>query len=284
MRSILAGLFLLIGLTLAYIVEVDDRDFEDVVFGQPGKYSFVYFYSPGCIHCQNLDPQFEPLGNLFHETNLQIVKVNGKANSRLRSKFQLIGFPTLKLFSFEGDDIGAYTGLRTTHKMVEYLRDATGVQPRYPPRSVVDVSSSNIDQTIHKHTDKDVVLAFAAPWIDGWDDPHSSYYERLAQYYSDKVKDGTIFGLVDISKAENNQLISRFQVTKYPTVFHFPKDRSDNENIFKLDHDVGPEEIVSLLMGTDSGQTSFVVGGSGIDYTEESDLEDDTIDIQFRDL
>ncbi|KAH3675623.1 hypothetical protein OGATHE_001513, partial [Ogataea polymorpha] len=47
---------------------------------------------------------------------------------------------------------------------------------------------------------------------------------------------------------------------------------------------VGPEEIVSLLMGTDSGQTSFVVGGSGIDYTEESDLEDDTIDIQFRDL
>ncbi|KAG7813423.1 hypothetical protein KL921_000969 [Ogataea angusta] len=284
MRTLLHGLLFLCGVALASLVEVDDSNFESLVFGQPGKYSFVYFYAPGCKHCLDLEPHFEPLVDLYEGTNLQIFKINGRTNKRVRDKYQLFGYPTLKLFSSQGDDIGAYTGIRTTAKMIEYLQGATGIHPIYPPKTVVEVSPENIDQELFEKLQNDVLLVFYAPWAERWDNAHNSFYERLAQYYKNEVKDGTLFRAVDVSKAENNVLLARFKVTKYPTLFYFPKNREHNEKPFRLDHDVGPEEIVEMLMGSDVGQTEFSLVNS-LESTEvEEDIEDDDVNAQYRDL
>ncbi|KAG7903266.1 hypothetical protein KL935_000798 [Ogataea polymorpha] len=284
MRSLIHGLLFLCGVALASLVEVDDSNFENLVFGQPGKYSFVYFYAPGCKHCLELEPHFEPLVDLYEGTKLQIFKINGRTNKRIRDKYQLFGYPTLKLFSSQGDDIGAYTGIRTTAKMIEYLEDATGIHPIYPPRTVVEVSPENIEQEVFEKLQNDVMLVFYAPWVERWDNAHNSFYERLAQYYENEVKDGTLFRAVDVSKAENNALLAQFKVAKYPTLFYFPKNRQDSNSPFRLDHNVGPEEIVEILMGSDTGQRQFTLVNS-LDFTEvEENTRNDEVDVQYRDL
>ncbi|GME81496.1 unnamed protein product [Ambrosiozyma monospora] len=242
------------------VTEVYDSNFEDTVFGTPGKkYSFVLFYSPFCQHCKDLEPHFNPLAELYQDTKLQIFKINAIENKSIAKKYGLVGFPVMKLFdAADGQQVGFFKGIKTTAKIVDYLQEATGVKPNYPPKSVVDVTPDNIQQEIYDKLDHDVALAFYSPSDDLWDlDNYHSFYQRIAKYYEDAVQDGTIFAAVDVSKPESQSLMEYFNVAKTPTLFVFPKGRENNlDEVFKLDHDVGPEEIVSVLMESDVGQVA----------------------------
>jgi protein disulfide-isomerase A6 len=71
----------------------------------PTKDVLVKFFAPWCGHCQHLAPTWEELA-AKHDTNVVIAEVDADAHGALGSKFNVQGFPTIKLFS-KSDKSGA---------------------------------------------------------------------------------------------------------------------------------------------------------------------------------
>jgi len=72
------------------------KSFEEIVM-DPTKDVLVEFYAPWCGHCKKIAPIYEELaGNLKHNTNLIIAKMDSTANEVEAVSIQ--GFPTIKFF------------------------------------------------------------------------------------------------------------------------------------------------------------------------------------------
>jgi len=96
------------------------KNFKDVV-KQPGKDVFVEFYAPWCGHCKTLAPKWEELGKWAKakNPNLIIAKMDATANDV--DIVQVSGFPTLKLFKADSDEIVDYDDAREVENMKSFL-------------------------------------------------------------------------------------------------------------------------------------------------------------------
>jgi protein disulfide-isomerase A1 len=95
------------------------KNFKDVV-KQAGKDVFVEFYAPWCGHCKTLAPKWEELGKWAKDKpNLVIAKMDATANDV--DAVQVSGFPTLKLFKADSDEIVDYDDARELENMKAFL-------------------------------------------------------------------------------------------------------------------------------------------------------------------
>lgn len=59
---------------------------------------FLEFYAPWCGHCKSLAPKYEELAAVFEgESDVVIAKVDATAEEELGRRFEVSGFPTLKI-------------------------------------------------------------------------------------------------------------------------------------------------------------------------------------------
>jgi len=293
----------------ASVTEVDDTNFESLVFGNPGAYSLVYFNSPYCSYCREFDPEFEPLGDLYRGTKLNVFKIDGLQNKRIRAKYHLIGFPVVKLFSSDGTQVGFYNGKRRTPEIMDYIFEATGVVANKLPSYVnrldnYDGTVEEMETDIFNIHNQDVFVAFFQPWDKTLGNPYNSYFERLAKYYTVKTiqkgsKPPKFFG-IDVVNPESTRLVSKFEVGQFPTVFYIPKERSISERyiVYKLPEQPESKMIVDILSGKDIGQeridieeleqnvAKMIQRLKAEDIDEDSDDDDDDDDeyAVYRDL
>lgn len=116
----------------------------DKVTKEEGKVSFVKFYAPWCGHCKKLAPIWEELATVFkHDKNVVIGKVNADEHKSLGSKYEVTGYPTLKVFGGEGDK---YDGDRSLEAMVEYINEQAGTHR---------LSSGVLDDTVGRSLEMD---------------------------------------------------------------------------------------------------------------------------------
>jgi protein disulfide-isomerase A1 len=95
------------------------KNFNDIV-KQPGKDVFVEFYAPWCGHCKTLAPKWEELGKWAKtKPNMVIAKMDATANDV--DIVQVSGFPTLKLFKADSDEIVDYDDARELENMIAFL-------------------------------------------------------------------------------------------------------------------------------------------------------------------
>jgi len=95
------------------------KNFKEFV-NQPGKDVFVEFYAPWCGHCKQLTPKWEELGKWAKsKPNLIIAKIDATANDI--EEIQISGFPTLKLFKADSDEIVDYDDAREVDNMKAFL-------------------------------------------------------------------------------------------------------------------------------------------------------------------
>ncbi|KAF5201694.1 disulfide isomerase protein, partial [Thalictrum thalictroides] len=102
------------------VLELDDSNFETAI--STFDFIFVDFYAPWCGHCQRLSPELDlaapVLANL--EKPIVIAKVNADKFRRLATKYDLDGFPTLKIFT-HGHPVDYY-GPRKADLLVRFLK------------------------------------------------------------------------------------------------------------------------------------------------------------------
>ncbi|XP_020251222.1 protein disulfide isomerase-like 1-1, partial [Asparagus officinalis] len=106
-----------------------------------------------CGHCKNLAPEYEKAASVLskHDPPVVLAKVdaNDEVNRELATKYEVSGFPTLKIFRDEGKNIQEYKGPRDADGIVEYLKKQVG------PASAEVKSSDDVADLIN---DKKVII------------------------------------------------------------------------------------------------------------------------------
>ncbi|MFQ6631751.1 hypothetical protein Gotur_009660 [Gossypium turneri] len=102
------------------VLELDESNFDSAI--SSFDYILVDFYASWCGHCKRLSPQLDEAAPVLAGLNEPIVlaKVNADKFTRLASKHDIDGYPTLKFF-MHGVPM-EYNGPRKADLLVQYLK------------------------------------------------------------------------------------------------------------------------------------------------------------------
>lgn len=102
------------------VLELDDSNFDAAI--STFDHVFVDFYAPWCGHCKRLSPELDAAAPLLSglKEPIVIAKVNADKYSRLAKKYEIVMFPTLKVF-MHGAPMD-YHGPRKADLLVRYLK------------------------------------------------------------------------------------------------------------------------------------------------------------------
>ena len=129
------------------VIILTDSTFDKAV----AKYDYllVLFYAPWCGHCKKFHPEYEKAAKTLRKENLYLSKVDATVEKKLAEKFEIQGFPTVKLF-IKGEAI-EYTGGRKEQEVINWMRKKTG------PATKLIQSTEDIDKL---KKDNDVILIY----------------------------------------------------------------------------------------------------------------------------
>lgn len=102
------------------VLELDESNFEAAI--SSFDYVFVDFYAPWCGHCKRLSPELDKAASILAglKDPIVIAKVNADKYTHLATKYEIDGFPTLKIFMHGVPT--EYYGPRKADSLVRYLK------------------------------------------------------------------------------------------------------------------------------------------------------------------
>ncbi|KAL6983171.1 Protein disulfide-isomerase 5-2 [Sarracenia purpurea var. burkii] len=102
------------------VLELNESNFDAAI--SSFDYVFVDFYAPWCGHCKRLSPELDKAASILAglKEPILIGKVNADKFTRLADKYEIDGFPTLKIF-MHGVPTDYY-GPRKADSLVRYLK------------------------------------------------------------------------------------------------------------------------------------------------------------------
>ncbi|CAL9114412.1 unnamed protein product [Musa textilis] len=144
----------------SFVITLDASNFSESV----SKHDFIVveFYAPWCGHCKKLAPEYEKAALVLSENDPPIalakIDCNENVNKEIASKYEIRGFPTLKIFRNGGEGVQEYKGPREADGIVEYLRKQVG------PTSTEIKSIEDVDKVI---VDKKISIVGIFPQFSG---------------------------------------------------------------------------------------------------------------------
>ena len=164
------------------VIVLDDSNFDDTVYKSKDMW-IVAFYAPWCGHCQKLLPEYTAAATQL-KGQIKLAKVNAEENKGLSQRFQIRGFPTIKIFA-PGDNKSdrtaeEYNGPREAAGIVQYALEKLE-KYGYVPETKQLISQSILKETCIDRTGICVIVFL----------PHiadSNKNER--NKYLDIIKDG----------------------------------------------------------------------------------------------
>ena len=101
------------------VIILTDDNFDSEVFGSEDMW-LVAFYAPWCGHCQKLLPEWNAAATQL-KGQVKIAKLDATANQKMASRYQIQGYPTIKIFSPGKDKkVEEYQGSREQAGIVAY--------------------------------------------------------------------------------------------------------------------------------------------------------------------
>ncbi|XP_014215724.1 protein disulfide-isomerase [Copidosoma floridanum] len=104
-------------------------NFKEVAYNKDKKV-LVEFYAPWCVHCKQLAPIYDQLGEKYKDDDkIVIAKMDATANEL--DDVKVTSFPTIYLYKAETNEAVQYNGKRTLDGLVEFLESdgAQGAEP-----------------------------------------------------------------------------------------------------------------------------------------------------------
>ncbi|RVW74634.1 Protein disulfide-isomerase 5-2 [Vitis vinifera] len=159
------------------VLELHDSNFDSAI--SAFDFILVDFYAPWCGHCKRLAPELDAAAPVLASLKEPIViaKVNADKFTRLAVKYDIDGFPTLKLF-IRGVPMDYY-GPRKADLLVRFLKKFVA-----PDVSVL-VSDSAIKKGMvfsGKDFSEDVMVAYDFDKVPALVSLHPSYNEHSVFY------------------------------------------------------------------------------------------------------
>ncbi len=103
------------------VIILTDSTFDKAI--EKYEYLLVLFYAPWCGHCKKFHPEYEKAANVLRKENLYLAKVDATVEKQLDQRFQLRGFPIIKLF-IRGKEI-EYNKERNAVDVINWMRRKT---------------------------------------------------------------------------------------------------------------------------------------------------------------
>ena len=106
------------------VIELTDDNFDSTVFNDESMW-LIAFYAPWCGHCKKLLPEWTAAATQLRGT-VKIAKVDATVHQKLAQRYQIQGYPTIKIFSpGKGGDkkVEDYQGPRDTSGIVQFALD-----------------------------------------------------------------------------------------------------------------------------------------------------------------
>ncbi|CAH1237887.1 PDIA4 [Branchiostoma lanceolatum] len=106
------------------VVTLTEVNFDEFV--NDNAITLVEFYAPWCGHCKNLEPEFEKAAQVLQRESPPILlgKVDATQESDLGKRFDVSGYPTLKIFR-KGKAYD-YNGPREERGIISHMIDQSG--------------------------------------------------------------------------------------------------------------------------------------------------------------
>ncbi|KAM9774837.1 protein disulfide-isomerase A4 [Syngnathus typhle] len=116
----------------------------------------VEFYAPWCGHCKRLAPEYEKAAKELSQRSppIPLAKVDATAESDVASRFDVTGYPTLKIF--RKGKMFDYNGPREKHGIVDYMREQAG-----PPSKQVQ-AAKQVQELLKDGDDAIIVAVFSS--------------------------------------------------------------------------------------------------------------------------
>lgn len=141
------------------VVELSDSNFDELVM-QSKDLWLVEFYAPWCGHCKSLAPQWRQAANQL-EGKVKVAMVDATVHKALADRYQVTGFPTIKVFGADKSSPELYEGPRAAAGIVAaaegLLKDM-----QTPPRAVVELTS---DEALQAQCATELCLVAFVPHI-----------------------------------------------------------------------------------------------------------------------
>ncbi|XP_067861717.1 protein disulfide-isomerase A4 [Heptranchias perlo] len=189
-------------------ITLTEEIFDDVV--NNADIVLVEFYAPWCGHCKKLAPQYEEAAQELSKRPVPILlaKVDATVETKLANKYQVTGYPTLKVFR-KGKPF-EYNGPRETHGIIEYMIEQAG-----PPSKQIQ-ALKQVQEFLKDGDDVIIVGLF-----NGEDDPAYHTYQDACNSVREDYRLHHTFSseMQNFLKASPGQL-----VTMQPEKFQSPHE------------------------------------------------------------
>jgi protein disulfide-isomerase-like protein len=105
------------------------KGFRDAVAGaEAPAVTLIQFHAPWCGHCESFAPTYNAVAAAFRDDrDARVVTFDADANDVPDARFDVKGFPAVRLYRKADDSVHAYEGARTTKALIEFVRKHVGV-------------------------------------------------------------------------------------------------------------------------------------------------------------
>ncbi|KAJ1679255.1 protein disulfide-isomerase precursor [Spiromyces aspiralis] len=154
---------------------LNDENFDEWANAQ--DLALIEFYAPWCGHCKMLAPEYEKAATDLKEEGIRLAKVDCTAHTTLCERFEVAGFPTLKVF--RNGSYATYNGTRAAEGIVSYMKKQT-----LPDVSIIEAD----DLESFSARDRVVIIGFM--------DKDSEEFKTL-ESVAKELRDEFTFGVVE---------------------------------------------------------------------------------------
>lgn len=138
------------------VVKLTEDNFDEFVSSHP--LVLAEFFAPWCGHCKNLGPQYVAAADKLSDDEIPLVQVDCTQDRDLCAKFEIKGYPTMKVFHGSSEDYSDYLGERKSESIISYM-----VKQSLPPvQSFSEIDA--VDAAIDSAADP-VILQVAAEGV-----------------------------------------------------------------------------------------------------------------------
>ncbi|CAO2192708.1 unnamed protein product [Urochloa humidicola] len=186
------------------VLTLDADNISEVVAAH--QFIFVDFYAPWCYWSKKLAPEYEKAAAILrnHDPPIVLAKIDAsgenKKGSRLRHKYGVQGYPTVKLFVNGVSTVQPYFGERDAESIVQYLKKQVGAA------STEIKSAEDAARTVTDGNDKG--KAAAIPFVRSGD-------ERIRDFKDQPVKEVAANNLNDVISNSKKVLLELRQRMKW---------------------------------------------------------------------